>query len=151
MKNYEIKEFDLNGKIIKIKFIKNPKRSFIAQASNFGVFGLGYISVDKLFFNFSKNEQKSMIYHELWHYKNNLKFEIEILFSKKFWIFLSQNKLSKLQELEADKYASIKNNKKNMIRTLKYIKILCKKGEVEYNYKNHPTLEERIKKIKELK
>lgn len=152
MKNYEIKDFNLGEKEIKLKYIKNPKIKFIAKASNFGVFGLGDISVEDTFFNeFSKEEQDSIIYHELWHYKNNLKFEVKILFSRKFWIFFCNNKLEKLQEYEADKHSSEKNGKEKMILVLRKIKRLYDEDKIKYNLKNHPSPEERIKFVEELK
>lgn len=151
MKNYEIKEFNLDGEKISLKFIKNPKIKFIAKASNFGLFGLGYISVEETFFKeFSKEEQKSIIYHELWHYENNLKFEIKILFSRKFWIFFCNNKLKKLQEIEADKYSAKQNGKENMINVLKQINKLHEENKIKYNFKNHPSPEERIKFVEGL-
>lgn len=151
MKSYEIIVFNLNKKVIKLKFMKNPKEKFIAKADSSGVFGLGNISVDNLFFDeFSKKEQDAIIYHELWHYHNNLKFEIKILFSKRFWIFFLYNRLSKLQEIEADKYSS-KVNKKSMLNVLIKIKELVERENLPYNLKNHPSIEERIKRIKELR
>ena len=53
------KEVDIQDKKsnlikLKIKIIKNQKKNFIAKASNFGVFGLGNICVDRFFLNFPR-------------------------------------------------------------------------------------------------
>jgi len=140
-----------DGENIKLKYFKNSKIKFIAKANNFGLFDLGYISVEDTFFNeFSKEEQASIIYHELWHYKNNLKFEVKVLFSKKFWIFFCNNKLKKLQEIEADKYSAKQNRKEKIISVLNKINKLHEENKIKYNFKNHPSPQERIKFIEEL-
>lgn len=145
----EWKEVELEkDKMLKIRLIKKPKKNFIAKSSQFGMFNLGFISVDNLFSSFSKDEQKAILFHEYWHYKNNLKFEIKILFSKNFWIFFLNNKLSKLQEFEADKYAVSKTNKNLVIICLRKIKKFEDDGKIQCNYKNHPSIKERIENIK---
>ena len=131
---------------ISLNLIKNPKKPFISKVN---ALGFGKIAVDNLFFKeFSKIQQKTIIYHELWHKRNNVKFEFKILFSKNFWIFFRDNKMSKMQEFEADKYSAIQNGKTNCLSMLKTVQKLMNKGVVDYNYKNHPTIKERISKIR---
>jgi hypothetical protein len=150
---FEFLDFKIKDKNLKIKFIKNPKRKFIANAWGLGFFGLGYIQVDELFFNeFTRAEQLSIIYHELWHYENNLRYEIcNILFSKRFYFIFSLNKLGKIWEIEADKYSAQMNGKKNLLSVLKKISNLDKKEILKYNHADHPSIKERIKAIKKLK
>src|SRR3989344_3447518 len=102
----EIIKFKLSeNEEIKLKLIKGKR--FIAKSDILlYLIGLGNIYVDELFKEFTYDEQKSIVFHEIWHRKNNLKFEILNIWLKKPWLIFSDNKISKLQEFEADKYAA---------------------------------------------
>ncbi len=146
IEKFEIRDFNLKGEILKLKHIKNPKKNFIAKLRGRSIY------TEDVFYNeFSKKEQDAIIYHELGHREKNLSVEFRTLFSKRFWIFFCNNKLKKLQEYEADKYSAIRNNKKDLIIALKTVDKLSKSGKIVYNFKNHPSVDERIKAIKELK
>lgn len=133
---------------IKVKVFQNPKKQFVAKASQLGILKLGCISVDNLFLDLPEDEQEAIILHEYWHYKNNLKFEISLLLSGNFWVLFRQNKLSQLQEFEADSFAVSKIGKMKVISLLGKLDKLEKDGKVKYNYKTHPSIKERIEKIR---
>lgn len=149
MKKNKIKFRLSKNYFVTVNFITGNKKKFIANASDFGVIGLGNVNIDEFFYKFLFKEQKSIIFHELWHYRNNLVFELKSLL-KKPWLIFVPNKIKKFQEFEADVYASKKNGKLNTLRMLNRIKIMVKSNEITYNIKTHPTIDERIKKIKNL-
>lgn len=139
-----------NKEIIKLKYIKNRKRKFIAQAPYYKI---GRIKVDELFFEFPYSIQVAIIYHELWHYNNNLKFEIKYR-SKKPWLwlfFFICKPIYHLQEFEADLHGFQMTSKKDMLDVLENLEKLIQKGVISKSHeKTHPLIEERIKRIREL-
>lgn len=138
----------LDGKKIPIKFIKNKKKKFIAQSPPF----FGKIMVDELFFNeFSESQRISIIYHELWHKENNLKFELKYRTKKPWlWLLFFINKpIYHAQELEADLHALKMTNEKDTLNMLIRLKEMIKKGIIKKNHeRTHPPIDERIKRIK---
>ena len=140
----EVVTFELSkDKKIILHLIKNPKENFIAKVP----FLSPQIYIGNSFYKFSNHEQKAIIFHELWHRENNLKFEVQLIL-KKPWKIFSSNWISKKQELEADAYAARQTDKQTMVNVLKKLKKDIESGELTYNFKNHPTIEERIKNIK---
>ncbi len=76
-----------NGKIIKLNYIEDNKKKFVARAPSPNFWSLRKISVDELFFEFPYGEQVSIMYHELWHYYNNSKFEFNYR-TKRPWLWV---------------------------------------------------------------
>lgn len=136
-------------KNVKVKFkIVNKKKPFIA---NGGILG---IEVDDYFLkNFTEKEQKAILMHESFHKKYNwlilLYFEIKHI---KKLLFFSKNKYNpkQLLEFEADKWAVKNFNKKDVLSMLFRLKKAITKG-FPYNLKSHPPIDDRIKRIKNLK
>ena len=115
---FEKKTFIISNKEkIVLHFYEDRKLS-VADSSEWGFLGLGSINVDKLFYGFKKPEQ--IIFHELWHYKNNLCFEIKYRIIKSWLIFLFfiVKPISYAQEFETDKYAVIRNGKSPTLQML---------------------------------
>ena len=157
-KKFKIIKFKLSNKDI-ITLHSYKTNEIIAntppETQIMGLFGLSYgiIKVDKLFYRFSKKEQEAIIYHELWHKKKNIFFELSKVFSC-IWIknpFSFDNEVAKLQEFEADLYAAIRFNKIITLNVIRKIRKMQKTGEVPIDLKRHPPIEERIKRIENLK
>ena len=145
--NNEFFNFELfDNKTLRLKYIKKPKKPFIADASPLGFIGIGYIQIDNLFFTFSSKERQAIIAHEYWQYKNTFYYEI-----KKFWLIFCINKIKKLQELEADIYAAKKIGIDPTLSMLKKIKQMIEQGKIDYDYKTHPPIDERIANVMKLK
>jgi hypothetical protein len=152
MKTFEFIDFELPTKErIILKSYKNPKKKFVASASGLGFFNITKIRVNKLFFEFPYNEQVSIIYHELWHYRNNLIFELKYLIKKPWLIFYSKP-IYHNQEFNADLNALKMTNKKDTLNMLKKLKEMINKGILPKSHgKTHPSIDERIKRIKGIK
>jgi Zn-dependent protease with chaperone function len=142
-----------DGEIIPLSFYKG--RKFIAKVAPFG----GNIKIGELFYKFSKSEKTAVIYHEIGHKKNNIKIEFSLLLSRRFFLFFWDmlkgclflgSDIAKLQEIEADKYSAVEFSKKSTLSSLIKIKKMQDKGEIPIDLKNHPSIEERIKRIREL-
>ena len=106
------------------------------------------IAVDEYFKKLSINEQKSSIWHELYHRKcltglKRIWLDIKCLFTKENsrW----------LEEFSADKYSAENNGKDNCLKLLYKCKDFYDKNIVDYDPDTHPAIEERIKRIKDLK
>lgn len=141
-----------DGRVVKLNVVRKPKVHFVAKCpTSLLLFGIGNITVDELFLRFKPKERVSIIFHELWHKDNHVKFELSILFSKKFWHFFWGNKLGQMQEFEADKFSAMMAGKKNTISGLTILKKLIVKGVLKEHEKTHPPIDERIKRIKEIK
>jgi hypothetical protein len=141
----------LNEELIKLKFIKNKKKKFVACSP---IIPLGRIKVDELFFNFEPKQQIAIIYHELWHYHNNLKFEI-IYRIKHPWLlflFFINKPILWEQEFNADINGTFNTDKDTMIFVLKKLDNFLEEGLIISNHeKTHPPIKERIKRIQNLK
>jgi len=138
MSKNKIKIFQLTkDKKVKLHY-KGP---FVAQKR------LLFIEIDEYFELLDKEEQKVTIWHEIYHRDkaSGLRFLWRIL------KFRSKKKAIWEEEFEADKYSAIMCGKKNVLKSLNTSKKLYEKGIVEYNPKTHPKIEERIKRIKELR
>jgi len=125
-----------NGREVKIKY-KSP---FVGMANVFG------IKVDYVFYKeLTSVEQEAVIWHELFHKEkaNKIFFLIKTFFNFR--------KAAWLEEFAADKYAAENFGKENTLRLLRKIKKLYGRGLVNYNPKTHPPIDERIKRIKEIK
>jgi len=144
--------FEIGGGVkIPLKFIKNKKRKFIAQCPPF----FGKIKVDELFFDeFNELQRKTIIYHELWHKKNNLKFELKYR-NKRPWLwllFFINKPILHAQEFEADLNAFNMTSRKNTLEVLQKLKDLVDNRVIPKSHeKTHPKIEDRIKQIKEAK
>jgi len=105
------------------------------------------IAIDEYFDEFNNNEQKAVIWHELYHRKNTTGL-------KRIWwalrsIFTKENILW-TEEFLADEYSAKKGGKENELKNLYKCKELYDKKIVEYNPKTHPPIDERIRRIKEV-
>jgi hypothetical protein len=143
----EIKEFTLpDGKIIQLIYIQNKNNKFVARSPHIP---LGKIKIDELFFEFLYEEQVAIIYHELWHFNNNLKYEIKMLI-KKPWLLFYEKPIYYTQEFNADLNALEKTNKTDTLSMLIRLKNMIIKGILPLSHeKTHPPIDERIKKIEE--
>jgi len=140
---FEWKKFNLPGYgPLKIKYIKNPEKPFIANGGP-----LEGIKVDKYFFEyFSKKEKNACIWHEMYHTLFST-----VLKKIKNELFYCQKQANWIEEFEADKYAANNYNKKITLDYLKICKKLYQQKIVIRNPKTHPPIQERIKRIKKLK
>lgn len=127
------------GKFVKLHF-KGP---FIAMANGVS------IKIDEYFDRLSLNEQRAIIWHELYHKNTNgtrlLWLQFKSLFKK------SKYNPYQLMEFEADEHAARNVGKEITIKALKKIKYLIDKKIVPQNLKNHPPIEDRIKRIENMK
>lgn len=151
----EIFNFKLpNGEILKLQWVKNNKDKFIAKCPPLLIlFNIGNIQIDDLFSEFTYEEQVAIIYHELWHYHNNLKFEIKFRTKKPWlWLLFFINKpIYYEQEFNADMHALDKTNKKDILNVLKKVEKMIKEEIISKSHeKTHPPIEERIKRIEKL-
>jgi len=133
----KIRIFQLTkDKKVKLHF-KGP---FIANANCFG------IQIDEYFDRFTKNEQKSIIWHEYYHYK---------IFWRRLFLmlkdFFSKYNAKQLEEFEADEYAAIKFDKESTLSYLRKVKKMQDNEEIPIDLKYHPPIKERIKRIENLK
>jgi hypothetical protein len=144
----ELIDFQLpNKEIVKLKFIKNKKKKFVSSSHPIPI---GKISVDELFFEFEQKQQIAIIYHELWHYHNNLKFEITHPWL--LILFFIGKPISWKQEFNTDINGAFNTDKATMVSVLEKLKDFIKKGLiVENNKKTHPPIDERINRIQNLK
>lgn len=136
----KIRKFEYSsGKFVKLHF----KEPFVAMANGIS------IKIDEYFDRFLPSEQKVIIWHELYHYKyNGTRFPLlwlKNIFKK------SKYNASQLLEFEADEYSAKNNGKKIALKTLNKVKSLIDKKILPQSLKDHPRIEERIKRIKELK
>lgn len=140
------------NKLVWVKCVKreidDKAKKFIfyeMKTSSAGV-SFGNVFVTKEFFDtFSLEERRAILYHEEYHqlFSTGLKrfyYLIRFLFNLK--------KMSWEEEFSADKYASIKVGKKNIISFLKKSQKLYENGTIAYNSKTHPTINERVENIK---
>jgi len=150
MNSKNIKFKLLDGQIIFLTKINNPRKAFVAQSPPLnGFFGLVKIRITDLFEQFTYKERAAIIYHELWHRKNNEKFEMKIILKRPLLLFFPQ-KIRRLQEYEADMWGARKAGFKNMHSVLVKLKKLIKNGTLEPSHeKSHPPIRERIKRIEE--
>lgn len=143
-----------NGEAIKIKYLQNKKKKFVARAPSLNFYSLRKILIDELFFKFPYNEQVSIMYHELWHYNENWKFELYYR-TKKPWLWLCffiNKPIQHAQEFNADLYALKMTNKKDTLAMLKRLEGMIKEGILPKSHeKTHPPIKERIKIIKEVR
>jgi hypothetical protein len=149
----EILNFKLpSGEIIKIQRIRNNRGNFVARCPPFFIlFNIGNIQIGNLFFEFSRREQIAIIYHELWHKNNNFKYTYKTLIKKPWLIFYIKPLLDDL-EFNADLYALKMTNKKSIVGVLIKLKKMIEKGIIYSSHeKTHPSIDERIKRIKRLK
>ncbi len=148
----EILNFKLSNKeLIKVQIIRDNRNKFVARCPLFFILlKIGNIQIDDLFFKFSHKEQTAIIYHELWHKDNNLN-EIKRMLSKKLWLVFYERPIYYSQEYKADIQGAKLGGKKNMLSTLKKLKGMIRKGILKGHEKNHPPIDERIKRIKNLK
>jgi hypothetical protein len=104
------------------------------------------IIVTKEFFkDFNKEEQKALIYHERYHQKLTT-----IL--KSIMLELRGKRSARwFEEFSADKYAAKKCGKAAVLGYLYKAKECYARGVVEYNFKTHPPVVDRINAIKSLK
>ncbi len=143
-----------NGEIIKVNYLRNQKKKFVAKAPSPNFWGIRRTSIDELFFEFTYREQISIMYHELWHYHNNSKFEIKYRTNRLWlWLFFFINKpILHAQEFNADLYALKMTNKKDTLSMLKKLEKMIKAGILPPSHeKTHPSIEERIKIIQKTK
>ena len=136
----KIKKFEYcSGKFIKL-IVKEP---FVSMAN-----GLS-IKVDEYFDRFSLDEQRAIIWHELYHHKYNGR-RLPILWLKTLFKKEGYN-VSQLLEFEADEYSVRNNGKEASLRALNKIRKLMNKKIIPQSYKDHPKIDERIRRIQELK
>ena len=136
----KIRKFEYtSGKSIKLHF----KAPFIAMSNGLSV------KIDEYFDRFSPEEQKAIIWHEIYHKNMNgthlLWLQLKKLLKK------SDYNASQLVEFEADEHAAKNVGKEVTLRALKKIKLLINKKVIPQNLKNHPPIDERIKRIKDMK
>jgi len=119
----------------------------------YGPFGansgtIGNIKIDEYFDRLNLDEQRAIIWHELYHRKNMTGL------IRCYWIILelfTKNKSRWIEEFNADKYSAKMCGKEKTLKFLNKAKELYDKKIVEYNPKTHPPISERIKRIQELK
>jgi hypothetical protein len=115
---------------------------FVAKATIFG------IQIDEYFEKLELPVQQAIIWHEKYHMKNSTGF-------LKFWWFirtgLNNQKSMWIEEFNADQYSALRCGKENVLKFLKKAKELYKKRIVEYHENTHPPINERIRRIQELK
>ena len=151
MGKYKIEKrtFELSKlEIVKLVFYKD-KILPVARSSPLGYFNLGTIQIDALFYKFTKSEQKSIIYHEFWHYKNNLSFMFKFEIMNPKFLF-SKKAVSYQQEFEADKFAVERNGKTPTLAMLLRLQKWVKKGIIPEDSERHPSLKERIKRVEKM-
>lgn len=109
----------------------------------------GHILVTNLFFEeYTPSEQVAILYHEEYHrrFTTGLK---QISYLIKFLFNL--RKATWEEEFEADRFAAKNIGKLPVISCLEKSNKLYKDGTIKYNPKTHPTIEERIKMVREMK
>lgn len=126
----------------KIKFNKDPKK---LQGASGGTLG---IKIDKLFFEFKSDEQKALLFHELYHSKISTWLFKTIMSELKY--FFNSKKVKWEEEFEADNYSALNNSVNDCLSFLEKVKILYKKDPSLYNPNTHPPIDERIRRIKDL-
>lgn len=137
--NKNIRKFEYaHGKFVHLHY-KSP---FIAEANTLT------IKFDEYFDRFSLEEQRAIIWHELYHRKyNGTRFpllSLKLIFKK------SPYNADQLLEFEADEYSAKNNGKEAILSSLKKIKKMVEDNLIPYNYKRHPTIDERIERIRRL-
>ena len=105
------------------------------------------IGIDEYFDMFSLEGQRAIIWHELYHRKNSTGL-------KRIWwglrsLFTKEN-TKWIEEFNADAYSAKICGKRKTLKFLYKFRELYKKG-IEYNPKTHPSIKERIKRIKDMK
>ena len=140
-----------DGSILNLTRILKPKKMFVAQSpALWGLFGLENIKISLLFDEFSYNEKVAILYHELWHRKNNEWTEIKMYI--KPWLIFYHKPIYYCQEFSADIQGAKLGGKKNMLSVLKKLKNMIKQKKIDPSHKNtHPPIDERIKRIEMLK
>lgn len=106
------------------------------------------IAIDKYFDELSPDRQKAVIWHELYHRK------ITTGLNRIWWdlrSFFTRENTRWTEEFKADEYSAKKHGKENVLKFLNKAKELYTKRIVEYDPKTHPPIDERIRRIKELK
>lgn len=131
------------GKKRTIKFIRKPKKPFVSNGGPKG------INVDKLFFEkFNEKDKIAILWHEFYHCR------IDYI-PKIIWLeikyYLGNKESLWEEEYNADKYSAKNNDVEDCLSYLKISKILYDEKSVEYNPKTHPPINERIRKIWDLK
>jgi len=102
------------------------------------------IIIDDNFLKYPKNIQFALLYHEEYHlynWSNLLKFIWNVI------KFKSIIKARWEEEYNADIYSSKKTSKKDVISFLKKAKKEYDKGNIKYNPKTHPLIEDRINRV----
>jgi len=125
----------------KIKLIYAPSKEIFIIKKKF----LSII-FDDYFYKLSPEEKEFVIWHELFHkyYESSHIFLcIKIIF----------NIVNASYEAEylADKFGVKNGTKQGAIKFLRRAKILYKQGILKYNPKTHPPIEERMKRVNNLK
>jgi len=139
MNKYKRIDFDLKeGKKVKLRFYESPEYKNLLWGGWFTV-KVGAYFFDK----FDLNEQRVIVWHELYHAKHSL---FNWLFdSIRLWFDSKKIKLS--TEFRADKFAASNCGRENTLKFLRKIKEFYQNGVVKYNSKTHPPIDERIKRV----
>lgn len=138
----------INFEGITLKLHKNKKIP-VASSNEWKFWGKPVINVDELFTDMPKNIQKSIVYHELWHCKNNLKYELRSWIRP--WLIFYHKPVYCGQEFEADKNAVKMNGVDNTILMIKALQKLVSDRVIHEDTKRHPPLKERLEKIQGIK
>ena len=147
IKKYSLREFKLSdAKTIPLLLVPNPKKPMVAMKSLFGIL------IDDLFFKLDRREKLSTIWHEKYHQKTTTGIKLF------FWLplrklFVKRDKkytIIQLEEFDADRFAVKKTDKSSVLKALRKLMIFENKGWIKSNLKNHPSLQDRIKRIEEM-
>lgn len=130
------KELEYRNKKFKFFIIKDSP----ARSTPYG------IVINDYFFNINEEGQFATLCHEEYHGK--VLTRIKRLFN--LFRFFSIVKTKHEEEYKADNYAAKKAGKEGVLLFLEDGKKSYENGNVKYNPKTHPAIDERIKRIKEL-
>lgn len=128
---FEFRFISKDKKVNKTKWIK-----FVEDLNKFNISygGPKGIEVNKRFFiYFNEKEQIALLWHEYHHSRI------------KFFTFGKH-----CEEFRADKYSALKNSIEDCLRYLKTGKRLYNEEIIKFEPKNHPKIDERIKRIENL-
>ena len=134
----KIREFQLTpNKRIKLKYF-GP---FVANSK----IPPQKIAIDEYFYKLNGDEQKAVLWHELYHRKNSTGI-------KRIWwslrSFFTKENTRWTEEFLADKYSAKKCGKEKTLKFLNKAKEFYDKRIVEYDSKTHPPINKRINEIK---